>query len=191
MVKKIALLVTAFAALTALSAPGFAGAAELTEGPGNPIKIPATITFTSGTEVFASNSLETETELGTLKCQQIMLEAELTQNSGGVVKGGNGGGIASNCTLEGEPFTVASIAINSIQASSGGNTASFSFVAEFFGGSLVCEWSGTGNFTYTSGSSEATLAPTALTPNEPVCGGATIHGKLLMETQNGTPVQLD
>lgn len=189
MIKKLAMLVMALAAFTALAAPGFASAAELKES-GSLVSVPNTIQLTSGTNVFASNSLETETELGTLKCQQITLTGELTQNSSGVVKGGNGTGTTSGCTLEGEPFTVAEIAINSIEASSKGNTASFSFVAEFFGGSLVCKWGGTGNFTYTSGSSEATLGATALTPNEEVCGNASIAGKLKLETTNGTALNL-
>jgi hypothetical protein len=193
MVKKLALLVMAVAAVTALAAPAFASAAELYQEPGHtPVATGETLVLTSGTNVFPSSSLETETELGTLVCEQISLSGEVTQNSGGTVVGKKGSGTATGCTLEGEPFTISNIEISKIEANSptGPNSAAFLFEAKFFEGSLVCVWEGEGSFSYAANSTEATLNPTALTPDQEVCGPASISGDLSLETLDKTPVFL-
>jgi hypothetical protein len=192
MVKRVTVLAMALAAVAALAVPAFASASKLTLDSAGTELVPAgtEIQGHSGTNRFAGGeSLVTETELGTLNCEEITLSGKVGTNNGSKVLSEGITGTTSGCTLEGEPFTVSGIEISKLESTtSGTGTAAFKFTATFFGGSLVCTWSGTGTFTYTAGTSILKLGATALSPSPSVCGAASIKGNIALSLTSGAAV---
>jgi hypothetical protein len=166
----VGLVAMAFAAL-----PAFAGAAELTDASGNPLPPGTTITGTS------TNAI-TETGLGTLKCEHVVVNAVLEVNSGGNVKAGMDGAndTATNCEIPALGEVTVEPTLLSISASGSSGTAAFEFLVA---GSL--EEESTSTVTWVSGG-------TSLHVEGPVTGSLEGHfsGDFAL-TANGSPVTVD
>ena len=193
MIKKLTLLAMAVGAVAALAAPGVAGATTLTsEGEVVPPETPIVGTA-DDTEV----RLELETEIfGTLECEEIVLNGEVTKNEGGTAEGkGAGESTANGCTFLEPERSVLLHDIEVIHLSSSevmGETGTGKFSAKFsadypFG--FTCQYNTGGEngvFHFVLGTDKLIITPTAV--GSPGCGEAFLQGEVTLETENETPV---
>jgi len=175
MVKKLTLLAMAVAAIAAFAIPAAASAATVT-----------------GAEVNSvihgvSTNATTATELGTLECEEVTINGELTENGPTITADGVGVGSTRGCKIAGSELTVTNptlVHLSSTGPTSG--TASLSFVGDLFGGLIKCTYTGTVAVTYSSGGSSIHLNG----PLSSGCGAATFNADFAI-TVEGSPVEID
>lgn len=166
----VGLMAMAFAAL-----PAFASAAELTDPSGNPLPPETTITGTS------TNAI-TKTELGTLECEHVVVNAILKVNSGGnveaVMDGENDS--ATNCEIPALGPVSVEPTLLSLRASGSSGIAEFEFLVA---GSLLEK--STSTVTWVSGG-------TSIHVEGPVTGAlpGEFSGDFALSA-NGSPVTID
>jgi hypothetical protein len=188
MTKKMTLPMLAIGAMLALAIPTSAGASS--------IDMPFGFFVPVGTSLTAiSLNTETETPLGTVKCANVSLPAEVVENSATSFKldgfsSGPGEGTASLCRLGTTPIQVTHVTLKQLSSSvSGYGVATLSFVADL-PGELRCSYfssAGGTPITYVSGASSLHLAGELLASPE-ICGGAgevLIHGDYSVGTTSG------
>jgi hypothetical protein len=177
----LGLLALAFAAM-----PAFAAAQPTLTENGEEIR--------EGETVFASqlaaDPVVTHTGLGTLECNNIELEGEVTENPGAEI--GNGGGIATECEAAGNEVIIESIAFSDRFNEDTTDTAdlAFTYFIPAINGHCFLE-SADVLTTWENESDVVEIDPSLLTGggDSPFCPTeGTIEGSLTLETEDGTPV---
>jgi hypothetical protein len=178
MAKKFSLLLAAVA-VVAFAVPSMASAAQIT-GVG-----------VGGHVVGRSNDTFTFTSIGTLECEEVVIEGEITANSGGTVAAnGIGTGETFNCFSEGEPILITDATLLNLHTTGPANgTVGLTFEADL---PVVgtCHYGGTVALTYVSGSDELHIEG-PLTASPAACGTAEIEGDFTIEKAGGGAVVLD
>jgi hypothetical protein len=170
MSKKMTLLGMMIAALAALVIPAAASATPqlINQTSGAAVAVGSKLMGTS------SNAVTTETKLGTLTCSSVSIGAEVTKNSGTAIEavsyGGKETNTTSGCFANGTtPVTIdepklTSLVTNSTTTDEG--TLGLSYTATIGSGPVVCPFSGTGPFTYKTGTGNNKLVIAASKPIE-------------------------
>jgi hypothetical protein len=211
MIKKLILLAMAVAAVAALVAPAGASAApSLTMPAGTLVEAGTPITLSAAKE--SAHEIITETELGTLECETIGLNGEVTENTGTMFAGkliteSPRGSFTHNCKLEPGEHNVEIHSISSTLTSSttGHGTIGFTFIAtielsptthvecHFHTGAVTTTPPTVppteATFEYTPGTDSAEIEPVALEGGP--CGEAILSGSATVETTGGGAVTLD
>jgi hypothetical protein len=179
MAKKLSLLLTAVAVL-AFAAPSFAAAETgLTMPEGTLVPTGTIITGTSMGVVKTTSE-----KLGTIECQNVMVEAKVTANSGTTVKAEEGGtSTATTCTRAGASVSVENIHLTELHTEGGGTgTASASFDVKL-SEKLTCHFVGTNDVgTYSGNTINVEKGKLTVTPAS--CGeSASLDGDFTLSTQ--------
>jgi hypothetical protein len=191
MIKKLSLLLAAVAVL-AFAVPAMASAHKVTSKAGTLAAVGTIITGT-GSDVTLTSSL-----LGPITCGTLTLTGELTVNDGTNVtgKGTTNNPPSTDCTNEGQPVVVTSVAISSLKAE--GTETNVSFVATVDINSpkpVECTFTGVKvPFTYTVGGDSIVFTKAAGITSTGGCGPATLDGSFTIEIIKegvSTPVILD
>lgn len=187
--KKLILVGMSLAAMAALALPAVASASpELNDESGS-VEVGAAITGTS------TNALTTNTALGTLECDHVLISGEVTANSKGVVEGIGTGGDTTTCNAGPAEMTVTEPTLNHIETSAEGeNNLSMSFIADV--GPFECEFKGGGTFSYETGTgnNDLHISNVVLTTDE-VCaaeeGDTIFEGDFALTTEAGGEIWID
>jgi len=186
MIKRLT-LVASVIAVVAFAAPAMASA--------NPqLTMPAGTTVPKGTLITGtSTNAVTKTSIGELKCEKVVLNGEVTENSGTSVTGvGIGEGTTTTCTDNGAKISIVDVTLSDLHSSeSEKGTATFSFKGEL---PVVgtCTYTGTGApFTYVTNSDIIKFTEATLTASPKACGTAHLSGEFTLETTGGGEVILD
>lgn len=189
MKRKLILFAGVSAATAVMAVPATAGAAPtLTMPGGTPIPTGTAVTMTLGTGF--THPVKLGTAVGDATCVNIMINAQVTANSPGHVHiSGTSGSTSSGCTLKGVAATVSEInLISDDSTTSGSGTFELSLKLEVPGG-ITCRFTNAGEpgaFTYTVGSSTATISPTEMF--SAACGETELSGETRLETPNGETI---
>lgn len=189
---KVILFAGVLAATAAMAVPATAGAAPtLTMPSGTPIPTGTAVTFTLGTGF--THPVKFGTAVGDATCVNIMINAQVTANSSGHVHiSGTPGSTSSGCTLNGVAATVSEInLISNDSTTPGSGTFELSLKIEIPGG-VTCSLTNAGEpgaFTYTVGSSTASISPTEMF--SAACGETELSGETRLETPNGEAIIRD
>jgi hypothetical protein len=184
-------LALALVAIAALAIPAAASASKWTLDSAGTELLPAGTSFFAqgGTDqVGVENAIVFEGEVGNIYCEIFRVEGKAWTNNGLKVLVEDAGGTATGCTLEGEPFTVNDVEFGFSSTTSGEGTVQIGLGMTFYGGSLVCHWSGSGGFYYIPGTSLLRIRGAQLAANPSVCGAAGFRGGLRLEEISGSPI---
>ena len=187
MAKKFNLLMAAVAVL-AFAVPAMASAApSVTSKAGTLAPVGTIITGTS-------TNTELSTNLGTLKCEKLIVKGKITENSGSSVKvTKEGEGTTSGCKVGTEALTWTDLTLLNITSTvDKSGTVGLHFVMDL-PGDVTCTYEGAAvPFTYTSGSDTITISGN-LKPTPAACGAEAktkFTGSYTL-TIGSTPVILD
>lgn len=149
-----------------------------------------------GTKILGTSStLKTETPEGTLTCEKVTLEGEVTENPGAKAAGN---GSATGCFVGGTvPVTITEIVFNISVAAGGAASGNATFVFDLPGSPVTrCHLSGAFTGTWTNGSDVVVIKPSTLTGKKlegpgtcPASGK--LSGEVTLETTTGSPVTVN
>lgn len=184
--KKLILLGMAIAAFAVPAAASASPVLTSSDNPGVPIGL--------GSEIvgFSENAVTENTALETLTCEEVEIEAEVSENTGSSIKtGGIGPGRTAGCEAGGLPLTITSpkLVTLSTSGSSHTGTLTLSFTADV--GPIQCPFSGTGEFTYETGVGVLHIPGVKLAGPaicEPEEGSPVFSGDFAISTSNGAAV---
>jgi hypothetical protein len=192
MLRKLMLLGMAITTMAALAVPATAGATELTE---SGVRVPVGSEFTLTQD--PSNRIRFETTtIGETSCNSITIHGKVTKNDGSEVAEEGAEGTASPCFVEGEEGAEVTSVTGTIRShESGKGTADFDFVLDTPNLPESCTFTtaSAANFNFVTGSNTIEFleaAPAELEGSPAFCGEGELRGGLILETRDGTPVDL-
>ncbi len=185
MAKKLSLLMAAVAVL-AFAVPAFANAAPAVTSAKNVLAKSGSGT-TGSTLVATSSNVQTESSLGLLKCEKVVVTAWLTENTGSKVLASHDatGNSTTNCTAGSAKVSITDPTVTTLTATSTSKTVSLDFTLPELG----CTFTGIVPFNYTSGGSSIHIEGSLTT--SAACGSsAKVKGDLTIRI-GPSPVILD
>jgi hypothetical protein len=198
MVKKLMMLVMAVGALVAFAAPAMAQAETVLTQEETPLAAGSHVTATS------INNLVTTLEGGpVLACGEVMLTLEVKANAPEPVLKQLGEAVTVGCGLfvgapEPFPATITDGTLGVGEGSeikfngTGGAVTTAHFGADVPELGLVCTLDGAVTTQATNGTSTLDVAPSLLAgAGTPGCSNGTLEGSFQLETENGTPIEID
>jgi len=186
--KKLILLAMAVAVVAAMAMPAAASALELRDAAGK-VALNSVVTGVS------TNTLTTNTPLGTLKCNKVDVNAKIEVNGPTSITAKGTAAETAVCEAGGEPLNVTEpTLVHLVSNGADEGLAQLSFIADV--GPFECPYGGTVGFTYGTGSGNDTITMKAnqtLTSSvefcEPASGHPIFEGSYTLTTAvGGAPV---